>query len=167
MSPKKQGHKQKKWKTCIYWTTNTLSKLHTNPSQWPPKFCLETSKEIAFFIIKRLEVFRGSDRSNLTLLIPLASLLKVFKPTQIAWLDFLDTIAPFDKTKDRNTTHWLPQSLLQESLQRTTPIPFVINHVDSMDCYNLLEFPKSRYSLLKSKTTKLKYKQNTNTNFWE
>ncbi len=32
---------------------------------------------------KRLEVFKGSDRSNLTLLIPLASFLKVFKPTQI------------------------------------------------------------------------------------
>jgi hypothetical protein len=51
--------------------------------QWPPKFCPETSKKFAFFIIERLQVFRGSDHFDLTLLSPLASLPKVLKPTQI------------------------------------------------------------------------------------
>jgi hypothetical protein len=144
----KQGHKQTKCKTCIYWITNTLSKLHTGPSQWPPKFYLETSKEIGFFIIKRFEVFRGSNRFDLTFLIPLASLLKVFKPTQITRSDFLDTIVPFDKTRDMNITHWLPSVIVSRILQKTTPIPYVIDLVNSIDCCSPLEFPKLRYSFL-------------------
>ncbi len=43
----------------------------------------------------------------------------------------------------------------------------MIDLVDSMDCCNPLEFPKSRYSFLKNKITKPRYKQNTNTNSWE
>ncbi len=43
----------------------------------------ETSKEIAFFIIKRLEVSKGLDHFDLIFLSPLASLFKVFRPTQI------------------------------------------------------------------------------------
>ncbi len=43
----------------------------------------------------------------------------------------------------------------------------MIDLVNSMDCCNLLEFPKLGYLLLKNKTTKPKYKQNTNTNFWK
>jgi len=120
----KQGHKQTKCKTCIYWTANTLSKLHVRSSQWPPKFCPETSKEIAFFIIERLEVFKELDRSDLILLCPLASFLKVLRPTQITWSDFLDTIAPFDKTKDKNTTHWLPQITTSRILTKNYTHPF-------------------------------------------
>jgi hypothetical protein len=60
-----------------------------------------------------------------------------------------------------------PQSLLQESLQRITPIPSVIDLVDSMDYCSPLEFPKSKYSFLKNKTIKTRYKQNTNTDFWK
>jgi hypothetical protein len=40
----------------------------------------KTNKEITFFIIERLDVFRGSNCFDLTLLNPLASPLKVFKP---------------------------------------------------------------------------------------
>jgi len=36
-----------------------------------------------------------------------------------------------------------------------------------MDYYSFSKFPKSGYSLLKNKTIKLKYKQNSNTNFWK
>lgn len=86
---KNKGCKQTKCKTCIYWTTNTLSKLHTSPSQCPPKFCSETSKEIAFFIIQKLEVFRGLNHFDLTLLSPLTSLLKAFRPIQITLSNFL------------------------------------------------------------------------------
>jgi hypothetical protein len=121
LSPKNKGHKQTKCKTCIYWTSITLSKLHTNPSQWLPKFCPESNKEIAFFIIERLHVFKGSDCSDLTLLSPLASLLKIFRPTQITWSDFLDTIVPFDKTKDRNTTHWLPSHCFNNHYKELHP----------------------------------------------
>jgi hypothetical protein len=118
---KKQGHKQTKCKKCTYWTKITFSKLHTSPSQCLPKFCLETSKEITFFIIKRLDIFKGLDRTDLTLLSPLASFLKVFRPTQITWLDFLDTIAPFDKTKDKNTTHWLPNHCIKNPYKKLHP----------------------------------------------
>jgi hypothetical protein len=52
-------------------------------------------------------------------------------------------------------------------LTKNSPIPCVIDFIDSMDYYSPLEFPKSRYSLLKSMTIKPKYKQNTNTNFSE
>jgi hypothetical protein len=131
---------------------------------WPLKFYPKTNRETAFFTIEMLEVFRGSDCSNLTLLSPLASLVKALRPIQITQLDFLDTIAPFDKTENMNTTHRFSQSLFQESLQITTFILSVIDLVDSMDYCNPLEFPKSRYSLLKSNTTKPRYKQNTNTN---
>ncbi len=92
---------------------------------------------------------------------------QIFKPTQITWSYFIDTIAPFDKTKNKNTTHWLPHSLFQESLQRITPILYVIDLIDSMDCCSPLEFPKSEYSLLKSKTTKFRYKQNINIDSWK
>jgi hypothetical protein len=80
---KKWGHKQTKCKTHIYWMANILFEFHTGLSQWPPKFRPKTSKEIAFFIIERLEVSKGSYHFNLTLLSPLASLLKVFRPTWI------------------------------------------------------------------------------------
>jgi hypothetical protein len=60
-----------------------------------------------------------------------------------------------------------PNHCFKKSLQRITPILFMINFVDSMDCSNLLEFPKLGYLLLKSKTTKPKYKQNTNIDSWE
>jgi len=121
---KKQGHKQTKCKTCIYWIANTLSKLHTGPSQWPPKFCPEINREITFFIIEKLEVFKGLDRFDLTLLSPLAFLLKVFRPTQITWSNFFDTIAPFDKTKERNTTHWLPLITASRILTKNYTHPF-------------------------------------------
>jgi hypothetical protein len=62
---------------------NTVSKFNIGLSQKPPKLCPETNKEIAFFIIERLEVSKGLDCSNLTLLSPLAFLFKVFTPTQI------------------------------------------------------------------------------------
>jgi hypothetical protein len=84
---------------------NTLSKFHIVMNQRPLKFCPETNKKTAFFIIERLEVSNGSKHFDLTLLSPLASFLKVFRPTQITQSDFLDTIVPFDKTKDKNTTH--------------------------------------------------------------
>ncbi len=69
---KKQGCKQTKCKTHIYWTTNTLFEFHASLSQWPPMFCLETNKEIAFFIIKRHEVSKGSNCFVFTFLSPLA-----------------------------------------------------------------------------------------------
>jgi hypothetical protein len=103
---KNKGHKQTKCKTCIYWIANTLSKLHTGPSHWQPKFSLETNKEIAFFIIERLEVFKGSYLFDLTILSPLASLLKVFRPIQITWSNFLDTTCSIwhDKKQEYNTS---------------------------------------------------------------
>ncbi len=62
---------------------NTLSKFHISLNQWPLKLCPKTSKETAFFIIEKLEVSKGSDHSDLGFLNALASLLKVFRPTQI------------------------------------------------------------------------------------
>jgi len=42
-----------------------------------------------------------------------------------------------------------------------------MNFIDLVNYYNPLEFPKLGYSLLKSKTIKPKYKQNTNIDFWK
>jgi hypothetical protein len=55
---------------------------------------------------------------------PLASLLKIFRPTQITWLDFLDTISPFDKTKDKNITHWFPSVTVSKILTENYTHPF-------------------------------------------
>ncbi len=68
--------------------------------------------------------YKGLNCSNLTLLSPLTSFLKVFKPTQITWLDFFDTIAPFDKTKDKNTTHWFPPITTSKILTKNYTYPF-------------------------------------------
>jgi len=148
-------------------------------SQWPPKFHPKTSREIAFFIIERLEVSKGSNRSDLTLLSPLASLLKVFKPTWIQdhiGLPWNSSYTWYCKSLNPHKSHnpvfltpslhltrqktWIqhidfPQSLLQESLQRTTPILCVNDLVNSMACCNSSKFPKIRVLALK--------KQNNNT----
>ncbi len=101
--------------------TNTLSEFHSGLSQWPPNFYRETSKETAFFIIKRLEVFNGSNHSNFILLSPLASHFKVFKPTQITRSNFLDTITPFDKTEDKNTTQISPNHCFKNPYKELHP----------------------------------------------
>ncbi len=53
---------------------STFSEFHTNMSQRPPKFCPKTKKYTTIFIIERFEVSKGSNRFDLTLLSPLASL---------------------------------------------------------------------------------------------
>ncbi len=51
--------------------------------QMPAKFYLETKKTLPFSSQRGLRFPKGSNRFDLTLLSPLASLLKVFKPTRI------------------------------------------------------------------------------------
>jgi hypothetical protein len=151
---------------------NTLFKFHSGLSQWPLKFHPKTNKETAFLIIERLKVSKGSDHFDLSLLGPLASFRKVFRPTRIntnpgphwistgslvtTYMQYYKSLSPhkshnpvsltpsphLTRQKTRIQHIDFPQSLLQESLQITTPILCVIDLVNSMDCCTPSEFPK-------------------------
>ncbi len=138
-------------------------------SQRPHKFCPETKKDTAFFIIERLEVSKGSNHSDLTLLSPLAFLLKVFRPTRTQdhiglprELKFQLTFSNVNPSAHANHTIQLSwhhhstwqnrktwrqhihfsQWLLQEFLQITTILLCMIDPVNSMDYCSSLKFPK-------------------------
>jgi hypothetical protein len=55
---------------------------------------------------------------------PLASILNIFRPIQITQSDFLDTIAPFDKIEDMNTTHQLPPIIVSRIFTKNYTHPF-------------------------------------------
>ncbi len=129
--------------------TYTFSEFQSGMSKRPPQFCLKTRKDTTFFIIERLNVSKGSDHSNLTLLSPLTFLVKVFRtPRKIG----------------RQHIHF-PQCLLQEFLQRTTVLLCMINPINSMDCCDSSEFPKMKVLFLEMQFNKTQIQTNPNTDF--